>query len=191
MAFDIFMTSLYSDPENPQNVREKLDSILSFYITPRSFFFGFGKKRKLDLFKLSLHFFFLSQFYSPHSYPDFPHFHTDSPHSHPYSLHSHPDSPHSSHSHQDSSHSQPYTRIPILIPRIPLIPFSDFPFRLLQFVDYDLIWCCINNQSLDDRSMIHFTAQTLTREKKYNKSFFKLVWPYIEANKDILIFVIH
>ena len=85
----------------------------------------------------------------------------------------------------------PIPRIPILIPRIPLIPFSDFPFRLLQSVDYDLIWCCINNQSLDDRSMIHFTAQTLTREKKYKKSFFKLVWPYIEANKDILIFVIH
>ena len=74
MAFDIFMTSLYSDPENPQNVREKLDSILSFYITPRSFFFGFGKKRKLDLFKLSFHFFFSISILFPALLPRFPAF---------------------------------------------------------------------------------------------------------------------
>ena len=47
-----------------------------------------------------------------------PHSHPYSPYSHHYSLHSHPDSPHS---HSDSPHSH-----------IPLIPFPDSPFRLLQ-----------------------------------------------------------
>ena len=116
------------------------------------FFFSFRKKRKLYF----INFFFLFSisipFNSPHSHPD-------SQHSHPYSLHSHPDS---EHSHHDSLHSHPHSpyfnlnshiprnpniptpvlRIPTLIPRvptliscvpiIPLIPFSDSPFQLLQ-----------------------------------------------------------
>ena len=70
----------------------------------------------------------------------------DSPHSHSHSLHflhSHPDSPHSlrsPHSHPVSSHSHSnfpllITRVPTLVPRvliIPLIPFRDYPFWLLQ-----------------------------------------------------------
>ena len=60
------------------------------------------------------------------------------------SQHSHPDSPHSPH----SQHSQPIPRIPTLIPRvptviprvpiIPLIPFPDSLFRLLQITYYNV-----------------------------------------------------
>ena len=87
--------------------------------------------------------------YSPHSHSDLPHCLPDFSHSpafNPYSLHSHHDSPHSHpdslHSHPDSPHSDliprvltVILRVPTLIPRvliIPLIPFPDSPFRLLQ-----------------------------------------------------------
>ena len=79
------------------------------------------------------------------NHPDSLNSHSDSPHSYPDSPHSHPDSP----------HSHPIPQIPTLIPRIPqflhiptpipriptriprvpiipLIPFPDSPFRLLQ-----------------------------------------------------------
>ena len=65
-----------------------------------------------------------------HSHPNSPHYHPQSPHSHSYSLHSHHDSPHFHH----SSHFHHDSRIPTMIPRIPLIPFPDSLFRPLQIV---------------------------------------------------------
>ena len=83
------------------------------------------------------------------NHPDSPHFHPDSPHSlphspdsHPHFLYSHPDYPHSHRDSPHSQHSHPIPRVSTLISRvatliphfsiIPLIPFPDSPFRLLQ-----------------------------------------------------------
>ena len=63
-----------------------------------------------------------------HSYPQFSAFPTNSSHFRPDSQHSSTDSPHSHHSHLDSPHFHRDSRIPI----IPLIPFPDFQFQLLQ-----------------------------------------------------------
>ena len=65
---------------------------------------------------------------SLHSHPNSPHYHPQSPQSHSYSLHSHHDSPHFHH----SSHFHHNSRILTMIPRIPLIPFPNSLFRLLQ-----------------------------------------------------------
>ena len=111
-----------------------------------AFFFQFQERNKIGFYKLLFRFFSISiLFHSSHSHPN-------SPDSHSYSLHSLPDSPHSYPYSSYTPHSQYFhsiPRIPILIsciptliprfatliPRfsiIPLIPFSNSPFRLLQ-----------------------------------------------------------
>ena len=114
------------------------------------FFFSFREKRKLCFINFFFVFFSISiLFYSSHSHPDFLH-------SYPDSLHSCPDSPHSHlipHILHIPTHI-PHTptlipcipnmipHIPTLIPCIPiipLIPFLNYPFWLLQIAMYPLL----------------------------------------------------
>ena len=113
------------------------------------FFFQFQGKKKIGFYKLFLCFFSISiLFYSPHSHPDFLHSHPDSLHSYLDSPHSHP-IPHIPHI---PTHI-PYipTLIPCIpnmiphiptlipcIPIIPLIPFLNYPFWLLQIAMHPL-----------------------------------------------------
>ena len=70
---------------------------------------------------------------SPHFHPHFSHSHSDFPHSHPHSSYFQPDS---QHSHLIPCIPTLILRVLTLIPQVPIIPFPDSPFRLLQIAKF-------------------------------------------------------